>query len=155
MFLQGFKGVWYFIVDTLANWDNLFALLFIALIFVAGDEINMSPYLPVVLLGLNIIIQAIINIIGDYKIKSACKAVNQRNVKKFVVTSKKTKDFVPRTWETLKPGDIIKIKENEEFPSDVLILDCINFNNDQKCFVRGGLTDEFNSPSLKKSHEGT
>ena len=54
-------------------------------------------------------------------------------------------------WESLKPGDIILVRENEEFPADVLILDSITSRNDHKCFVRGGLKDDFNIPSQKKA----
>lgn len=72
-----------------------------------------------------------------------------------MVTQRKHKAFSARTWESLKPGDIIKIKENEEFPADVLILDSSNHSNDHKCYVSGGFTDDFNVPTLKKAHEGT
>lgn len=89
------------------------------------------------------------------KIKNACKEVNNRPVLKFHVTQKKVKSFSQRTWESLKPGDIIKVKDNEEFPADCLILDSSNPGNDHKCFVRGGIHDDFNIPTLKRSHEGT
>ena len=66
-----------------------------------------------------------------------------------------TKGFELRSWASLKPGDIVKIKEDEEFPADVLILDSITSLNDHKCYVRGGYTDDFSTPSLKKACEGT
>jgi hypothetical protein len=72
-----------------------------------------------------------------------------------VVSQKKAKSFQQRSWDSLKPGDIIKIKEGEEFPADCLILDAINQANDHKCYVRGGFTDDFNVPTMKRSHEGT
>lgn len=60
-----------------------------------------------------------------------------------------------RSWASLKPGDIIKVREDEEFPADVLILDSISSLNDHKCYVRGGYKDEFSTPTLKRACEGT
>ena len=57
------------------------------------------------------------------------------------------------TSGSLLPGDIIKVKEFEEFPADVLILDALSYNH--TCYVRGGSSDDFNIPSAKKSCEGT
>lgn len=96
------------------------------------------------------------NILADLKLKTACRALNERLVQKFVVNKRKSQQgFEPKLWESLRPGDIIKVRENEEFPADVLILDSISSSNDHKCYVRGGVTDDFNAPILKKACEGT
>jgi magnesium-transporting ATPase (P-type) len=50
--------------------------------------------------------------------------------------SKKHKMFQSKFWEDIVPGDIIKIKENQEFPADVLLLDVIS-NADHNCYVLG------------------
>ncbi len=73
------------------------------------------------------------------------------------MTSKRSnsKGFELRNWASLKPGDIIKVREDEEFPADVLILDSISSLNDHKCYVRGGYNDEFSVPTLKRACEGT
>ena len=63
--------------------------------------------------------------------------------------------FESVTWESLRSGDIIIVKENELFPADVLILDSVNSSNDHKCYVRGGIHDSFNFPTPKKACEGT
>ena len=99
--------------------------------------------------------QGILNFITDLKIKSECKSINERLVQKFVITKRKTKAFEAKSWESLRPGDVIKVLEDEEFPADVLILDSISSNNDHKCYVRGGVNDDFNIPTLKKACEGT
>jgi hypothetical protein len=69
-------GIWYFLVDSVANWDNLFCLIYIAIIFVAGNEIELSSYYPVIVLLVNIIIEAAINMNADYKVKLACMEIN-------------------------------------------------------------------------------
>jgi magnesium-transporting ATPase (P-type) len=122
---------------------------------VSGDEIELSFYFPLMLLLMNIFIQIIINTVADLRIKSACRAINERQVQTFITKKKNSKGFELRTWESLKPGDIIKVKEDEEFPADVLILDSITSSNDHKCYVIGGPTDDFNKPSLKRACEGT
>lgn len=76
-----------------------------------------------------------------------------RTVQKYCITDKHSKIFMSSTSASLLPGDIIKIREFEEFPADVLILDAIS--NDHKCYVLGGSSDDFNIPSAKKSCEGT
>ena len=92
---------------------------------------------------------------ADLKLKSECSKLNSRLVEKFVISKKESNGFEPMPWESLRMGDIIKVKENEEFPADVLILDSINSSNDHKCYVRGGISDDFNVPSIKKACEGT
>lgn len=64
----------------MTNWDNLIAIVFISFIFAAGDEMEMSPFFPVVIFLINVVIQALVNVIGDLKIKNACKQVNQCTV---------------------------------------------------------------------------
>ena len=78
-------GVWFFIVDALANWDNLFTIFYIAIFIVAADEIELTLYYPVVILLMNVICQGGLNMLADLKIKQACRAVNMRTVQKFMV----------------------------------------------------------------------
>lgn len=70
------KGIWFFLVDAVANWDNFFCIIYIAFIFVAGNEIELTTYYPIIVLLINLIIQAIINLHADFKIKSACREIN-------------------------------------------------------------------------------
>lgn len=83
----------------------------------------------------NIIVNGLMNIAVDLNLRKACNIINKKEVSKFIFT-KKSKRFQSRNWENLMPGDIIKIKENEEFPADVLILDVVS-NTDHTCYVFG------------------
>lgn len=52
------------------------------------------------------------------------------------------------------PGDIIKVYEDQEFPADVLILDAVS-HLEHRCYVRGGINEDINIPTMKRSCEGT
>lgn len=102
---------------------------------------------------MNLVVQLITNIATDMNLKRSCIMINKKGVYKYIFTKRKKK-FEPKFWENILPGDIIKIKENQEFPADVLILDVVS-NNDHTCYVLGSQHEETNLPVLKKSCEGT
>ena len=52
----GFRGVWFFILDTLGNWDNLFLFIFTGANFAADTEIELTAYTPIILLIINIVV---------------------------------------------------------------------------------------------------
>lgn len=58
--------------DTLANFDNVFAVIFLIFHFYVDDEIELTPYFSLILLFINVIVQGIIHLISDLKIKHAC-----------------------------------------------------------------------------------
>lgn len=153
--LKGMKGLWFFLVDTLTNADNIFVAAFIIFHFFVDEDIELTPYFSLMLLLINIIVQGIIHLSGDLKIKQACHAINERQIQKFIISKLNSKGFELRTWGSLKPGDIIKVREDEEFPADVLILDSISSMNDHKCYVKCGFNDQFSTPTLKRACEGT
>jgi magnesium-transporting ATPase (P-type) len=113
----------------------------------------MTHYYPILILICNIILSSVVNIIIDVRIKNDCNKINSKDVKTFAFL-KKSKKFKFKSWNSIVPGDIIKVKENEEFPADVLILDAVS-NQNHKCYVRGGINEDINMPTLKKSCEGT
>lgn len=45
--------------------------------------------------------------------------------------------------------------KNQELPADVLILDIFGQQNEQTCYVTGGLLVDIQTPQLKRSHQGT
>lgn len=112
-------------------------IILIILFDIAGDHISLTYLYPVIVLLVNVIVSAMINYFNDKKLKAACSHINNKEVQKYEI-SKRHKGFESRTWAKLRSGDIIKIRENEEFPADVLILDVISQASDHKCFVRGG-----------------
>lgn len=114
---------------------------------------EISVVYPITLAIISILFTAIINLYKDQRVKKACNNINKKHVEKFVF-QKKNKRFQIRTWSNLYSGDIIKIKKNQEFPADCLILD-VTGSQDHKCFVRGGLFNDVSMPALKKSYQGT
>lgn len=144
-----------FFIDSVFYIENIYTSIYIILIFVANHRIEMTPYFPVIILITNILIAAITNYLQDKNLREACYKINKKPIQKFIF-SKKLKLFQTQTWDQLKPGDIIKIKENEEFPADVLILDTISSSFDNhKCYIKGSFVDDLQVPILKLSCEGT
>ena len=54
--------------------------------------------------------------------------------------TRRNKRFVPISWQDVKPGYIIRVKSEEEFPADCLILDIQGHG--YKCYVSPGPFEE-------------
>jgi magnesium-transporting ATPase (P-type) len=121
--------------------------------YISQDLIEMTYFFPVVVIILNIVVSAITNFFVDLNLKRSCIVINKKEVQKFTL-SKNKKKFESKYWESIMPGDIIKIGENQEFPADVLILDVVS-NMDHICYVLGSQHEETSLPALKKACEGT
>ncbi|CDW78012.1 adenylate and guanylate cyclase catalytic domain containing protein [Stylonychia lemnae] len=152
---HGIKGIILFTIDTILNYENFFAIVYIILNSVAELHVELTMYYPVIALIFNIVISGILNFFTDLKLRRACREINNKECNKYVNQKKQKKDFEKRTWSTLQPGDIIRVTENEEFPADVLILDVISKSNNHQCFVRGGSINECDNNIIKRSCEGT
>ncbi len=79
------------------------------------------------MMGFNLFLSICINIYCDIKLRKASDMVNFRTVSKFMF-SHNIKKFMKRPWNSLSPGDIIKVYEEEIFPADCIILDSSSMN---------------------------
>ena len=129
------------------------ALIFIVIHYIAQDWIELTYFYPIVVFIINILVSSITNLTVDLNLKRSCIVINKKEVQKFVFSNKKKK-FESKYWETIMPGDIIKLTENQEFPADCLILDVVS-NVDHSCYVLGSQHEETSLPVLKKACEGT
>ena len=50
------------------------------------------------------------------------KSDNQENRRKVLVGDPKTSKFIPKLWQELHVGMIVKIKRDEYFPADLIII---------------------------------
>ncbi len=84
-------------------------------------EISISQGKPVILLPLSVVIitNGIKDFIEDWKRK---KSDDEENMKETQVYNKEKNMFESKKWQDIKLGDIIKVKENEYFPADVVLI---------------------------------
>lgn len=47
---------------------------------------------------------------------------NEENKKKSLIYNPATKKFEPKEWLNMKPGMVVKVLEDEQFPTDILLL---------------------------------
>ena len=66
----------------------------------------------------------------DFKRKKTDKLENNS---KCLVYNNLSQDFIPKKWSQIKLGDIIKVKNNEQFPADLLLLSTSDDNG--VCYV--------------------
>lgn len=94
------------------------------------EEISTSGGIPVIYfpLTLIIIVSAIKDVFEDLKRK---KSDNQENQRKVQVLENGV--FVESMWQNLKVGNIIKVHENEYFPTDILLIKTSDAKN--VCFI--------------------
>lgn len=82
-------------------------------------EISISNGFPVILLPLGtvLLISGVKDLFEDYKRHKSDRAENYREVEKL-----STSGFVPGHWHELHPGDVVRVKKNEFFPADLVLL---------------------------------
>lgn len=116
-------------IEQFSKLANIYFLIigFLQLI----PEISASLGVPVILFPLTVIliVTAFKDLFEDLKRKKSDAQENNR--KTLILTS--DGEFKPITWELLQVGNIVKIKENEYFPADIILLN----SGDAKgiCFI--------------------
>ena len=110
-------------------------------------EISTSGGVPVTLFPLTFIIciSALKDIFEDFKRHRSDYEENNRKTKVL-----NNGEFVDITWEFLKVGDVIKLKQDEYFPADVLILKSSELKG--ACYIETKNLDGETNLKQKKAH---
>ena len=118
--------------------------------FQVFKEISNSNGKPVILFPLLIVvsINGLKDFYEDWKRK---KSDDQENNKKTLIYNSKKKNFVKKLWKDVLIGDIIKVKEDEYFPADCVILNTSEESN--CCYIETKSIDGETNLKFKKSNK--
>jgi phospholipid-transporting ATPase len=105
--------------EQFSKMANLYFL--IIAIMQSINEISISQGKPVILLPLSVVvfINGLKDFMEDWKRK---KSDDEENSKTCQIYNSTTGEFETRKWEDLKIGEIVKVKENEYFPADIVLI---------------------------------
>ena len=113
-------------------------------------EISNSNGKPVILFPLFIVVS--VNGLKDYyEDWKRKKSDDQENNKNTLIYNGKKKNFVKKHWKDLLLGDIIKVKENEYFPADCILLNTSEESN--CCYIETKSIDGETNLKFKKSNK--
>ena len=143
---NGSIGVLWFVSDLIFTFDHLILLLNAMLAYFSGVKEIIEYSHIIATFSISIFVTGLMNILADRKWTEAADSVNSKPVEKFFF-HKSSRSFQLSDWGSLKMGDILKIRRNQEVPADVLILDIFGSKSaEQTCYVRGGFLDDNNNP---------
>ena len=113
-------------------------------------EISNSNGKPVILFPLFIVVSVngLKDFFEDWKRK---KSDDQENNKNTFIYNYKKKSFIKKRWKDILIGDIIKVKENEYFPADCIILNTSEESN--CCYIETKSIDGETNLKFKKSNK--
>ena len=113
-------------------------------------EISNSNGKPVILFPLFIVVS--VNGLKDYyEDWKRKKSDDQENNKNTLIYNAKKKTFVKKQWKDILLGDIIKVKENEFFPADCILLNTSEESN--CCYIETKSIDGETNLKFKKSNK--
>ena len=118
--------------------------------FQTFKEISNSNGKPVILFPLFIVVSVngIKDFYEDWKRK---KSDDQENNKSILIYNSNNKNFSMKLWKDVLVGDIIKVKENEFFPADCIILNTSEESN--CCYIETKSIDGETNLKFKKSNK--
>ena len=113
-------------------------------------EISNSNGKPVILFPLFIVVSVngVKDFYEDWKRK---KSDDKENTKNTLIYSFKKKNFVKKKWKDVLIGDIIKVKEDEYFPADVIVLTTSEESN--CCYIETKSIDGETNLKFKKTNK--
>ena len=113
-------------------------------------EISNSNGKPVILFPLFIVVSVngIKDFYEDWKRK---KSDDQENNKNTLIYNSNKKNFVKKKWKDVLLGDIIKVKEDEYFPADCILLSTSEESN--CCYIETKSIDGETNLKFKKSNK--
>jgi len=107
-----------FLFEQFRRYANIF-FLFIALMQQIPNVSPTGRYTTAVPLFLILAVSAIKECFEDIKRHRADRSVNRTLV---LVLNKTSSQWVPQTWREIQVGDIVKITNDQFFPSDLFLL---------------------------------
>ena len=129
------KYQWYnFLAKILMEQFSRMANVYFLIIAVlqSSKEITNTNGTPVVLLPLTMVVT--LNGIKDlYENHKRKKSDNEENNSNCLVYDNLSQDFIKKKWSQVKLGDIIKVRKNESFPADLILLGSSDENG--VCYV--------------------
>jgi len=141
-----------FLYDVLFHLENFTLALVMVLQYYFQGYMRLSYWFPLVQLLINVICFSIQRLVIDNKGRHQSRKINNKKTLRFS-HNMKPKGYKLVEWENLKPGDIIKVKDGQELPVDVLILE--TSDPEHKCYTRGGFGQDDQITNIKHSCEGT
>ena len=146
------KYTWYnfipkILYEQFSKMSNIYFI--IIAILQCFPEISNADGKPIILLPLSVVI--LVNSIKDfYEDWKRKKSDDEENNRKVEVYDLDKKDFVIKRWKNIIVGNIVKIKKNEYFPADCVLIS----SSDRKthnCFVETKNLDGETNFKIKKS----
>ena len=151
-FISTSKYTWYNFVpkilyEQFSKMSNIYFIIIAVL--QCFPEISNADGKPIILLPLCVVI--LVNSIKDfYEDWKRKKSDDEENNRKVEVYDLDKKEFVVKKWKDIFVGNIVKIKKNEYFPADCVLIS----SSDRKthnCFVETKNLDGETNLKIKKS----
>mmetsp|Transcript_1509 Transcript_1509/g.2021 ORF Transcript_1509/g.2021 Transcript_1509/m.2021 type:complete len:184 (-) Transcript_1509:6144-6695(-) len=151
-FYHGPLGILRFVRDTFLYFENFLLVVLAALCFFGEQYTVISYSYPITALIINVLLAAAKMLFFEERQWTLTERISRKRADYLHITNK-SKKFVATSWGDLKPGYIIRVKNDQEFPADCLILD-VRGGEGPKCFVTAGPFDK--TPIIQKhSFSGT
>jgi len=151
-FISTSKYTWYNFVpkilyEQFSKMSNIYFIIIAVL--QSFPEISNANGKPIILMPLSVVI--LVNSIKDfYEDWKRKKSDDEENNRKVEVYDLDKKEFVIKKWKDIFVGNIVKIKKNEYFPADCVLIS----SSDRKthnCFVETKNLDGETNLKIKKS----
>jgi len=119
---SGIIGLIKFFNDTLFSVENFLSVAIFFLIYYSQEFCQITTNFAIGSLTFNLLLKIGINLAIDKERSKVENLINNRKVE-YLHFSRKTRKYKSTEIHHLKPGQIIKISNGEEFPADCLIID--------------------------------